>query len=170
MPSYLYIYCGLCQLFIVIQVLALWRMAYFNKENQTETQVKKSTRVAQTLNQIKKFEQKEMVVFSVICLVVLAVCITTVCIEIGDKKAGTTTWLLEKLVELVTTFLINIALCIALVVTLKTFFTMLRTVSMRSDNISLLKAMLIVLAVSFFCRAVLLTVTIVVVQMIPPIG
>lgn len=126
--------------------------------------------MAQTLSQIKKFERKEMIVFTLICLVVLAVCVTTICIEMNTKKAGTTSWFLDKLVELATTFCINIALSISLLLALKTFFTMLKTIGMRSENINILKAMLIVLAFSFFCRAVLLSCTIVVVEMIPPLN
>ena len=163
----MYIYGGLCQLFIVVQVLALWRLAYYKTQEIKTDDGMDGSKLEQTLNQLKKFECKETILFIAICVMILAVEVTSFVLEIKKKAANTHSFIFQKLVQLAINFMINIAIAIAFICTLRNFFKMLHTIGMRSKkSINFLKAMLIVLAVSFFFRATLLALIIIDYQMI----
>lgn len=164
-PSYLYIYAGLCQMFIVIQIVALWKLIYFKGSKHesvsntgssinSSTENKNQRRLEQTLKQLKQFKCSVICLFSVLAAFVLLLCTATIVLEIKLKNDPKKTFFAQKELQLFLSILFNLAMLFALIYVLRNFFAMLRTVGMQS-RIKFLKVMLIVLALSFLLRAVL---------------
>lgn len=104
-----------------------------------------------------------MILFTVTCALVFILFLCNFIIEVKKKinDSGLSAFL-TKLISISTTFTLNVSLSIALTIYLRRFFRLLKTMASRSKSINLLKAMLATLAASYFLRAILLPLLVVI--------